>query len=60
MANPPARASAPPLAVDLKARLGAIDQKKLRGYRLERLRQELRKRDYGAALLSDPINTPST
>jgi len=56
MASPTDRASAPPLAFDLAARLAAIDQKKLRGYRLERLRQELRKRDYGACLLSDPIN----
>src|SRR5215469_8145870 len=56
MASPPDRASALPLALDLKARLAGIDQKRLRGYRLERLRQQLRGRDYGACLLSDPIN----
>jgi len=56
MASPTDRATAPPLAFDLAGRLAAIDQKKLRAYRLERLRQELRKRDYGASLLSDPIN----
>src|SRR5438552_15997840 len=56
MTSPTDRATAPPLAFDLKARLAAIDQRKLRGYRLERLRQELRKRDYGACLLSYPIN----
>jgi len=56
MTGPTDRASAPPLAFDLKGRLAAIDQRKLRGYRLERLRRELQKRDYGAALLSDPIN----
>src|SRR5438270_11372487 len=54
--SPTDRATVPPLAFDLPARLGAIDQKKLRSYRLERLRQELRKRDYGACLLADPIN----
>ena len=56
MASPTDRVSAPPLAFDLAARLAAIYHKKHRGYRLERLRQELRKRDYGACLLSGPIN----
>jgi len=55
MPDPSSRPTAP-LALDLPARLGAIDQRKLRAYRLERLRRELRKRDYGACLLSDPIN----
>ncbi len=35
-----------PLAVDVVARIAEIDQKKLRAYRLERLRAELRRRDY--------------
>jgi len=48
--------SAVPLAFDLPARLAAIDQRKLRAYRLERLRGELQKRDYVGCLLSDPIN----
>ena len=56
MASPADRASPAPLAFDLKARLAGIDQKKLRAYRLERLRRELQKRDCGAALLADPIN----
>ncbi len=33
-----------------------IDQTALLGYRLERLRAELRKRDYAGAVLSDPMN----
>ena len=33
-----------------------LDMKKLRAYRLGRLRAELRKRDYGAAVLFDPIS----
>src|SRR5882724_10953014 len=45
-----------PLAVDVPARLAAIDQKKLRAWRLERLRAELRKRDYAGALFGDPLN----
>ena len=55
-AHDPNRGFVAPLAVDVPRRLAAIDQKKLRGFRLERLRSELRKRDYGACLLSDPIN----
>ncbi|HZS84467.1 MAG TPA: Xaa-Pro peptidase family protein [Stellaceae bacterium] len=47
---------AAPLALDVPARLAAIDQKKLRAYRLERLRAELRRRDYMGCLLGDPIN----
>jgi Xaa-Pro aminopeptidase len=45
-----------PLRVDMPARLAAIDQRQLRAYRLERLRSELRRRDYAACLLADPIN----
>ncbi len=45
-----------PLAVDVPARLAAINQRKLCAYRLERLRAELHKRDYAGCLLADPIN----
>ncbi len=45
-----------PLTVDVPARLVAINQRKLRAYRLERLRAELHKRDYAGCLLADPIN----
>lgn len=45
-----------PLAVDVAARIAEIDQKKLRAYRLERLRAELRRRDYMGCLLTDPLN----
>ena len=45
-----------PLAIDVAARIAAIDQKKLRAYRLERLRDELRRRDYMGCLLTDPLN----
>ncbi len=45
-----------PLTVDVPARLAAINQRKLRAYRLERLRAELYKRDYAGCLLADPIN----
>jgi Xaa-Pro aminopeptidase len=34
----------------------AVDRPKLRAYRLERLRQQLRARDYAGLLLLDPIN----
>ena len=44
------------LAIDMPARLGAIDRRKLRLDRLARIRAELVAHDYGAALLSDPIN----
>ena len=33
-----------------------IDMARLRGYRLGRLQAELKRRDYAAALLTDPIN----
>ena len=45
-----------PLAVDVPARLAAIDERKLRAYRLERLRAELKKRDYAGAIFGDPLN----
>ena len=44
------------LAIDMAKRLTAIDQRKLRADRLARVRAELVRHDYGAALLSDPIN----
>ncbi|MGZ4771198.1 MAG: M24 family metallopeptidase, partial [Ilumatobacteraceae bacterium] len=44
------------LAIDIPTRLGAIDRRKLRLDRLARIRAELVAHDYGAALLSDPIN----
>ena len=44
------------LAIDMTTRLAAIDQRKLRADRLARVRAELVRHDYGAALLSDPIN----
>ncbi len=44
------------LAIDMPTRLGAIDQLKLRADRLARVRAELVNHDYGAALLSDPLN----
>jgi Xaa-Pro aminopeptidase len=45
-----------PLGLDIKARIAAIDEVKLARDRLERLRVELKKRDFAAALLADPIN----
>jgi Xaa-Pro aminopeptidase len=45
-----------PLAFDVQARIDAIDQVAMRGYRLARLRAELSKRDYAGALLADPMN----
>ena len=44
------------LSIDMAERLAGIDQGKLRADRLARVRAELVKHDYGAALLSDPIN----
>lgn len=44
------------LSIDMTTRLAAIDQRKLRADRLARVRAELVEHDYGAALLSDPIN----
>jgi Xaa-Pro aminopeptidase len=45
-----------PLAFDVAARIAAIDRKKLRAYRLARLRAELARNDYMGCLLADPIN----
>ena len=45
-----------PLGLDIAQRLEAIDQEKLRAYRLARFRAELARRDYAGALLADPIN----
>lgn len=44
------------LALDLPARIAEIDHSRLHAERLVRLRQELIKRDYAAALLFDPMN----
>jgi Xaa-Pro aminopeptidase len=44
------------LVIDIPARLAAIDQRTLRADRLARVRAELVKHDYGAALLFDPMN----
>ncbi|MDH3689706.1 MAG: aminopeptidase P family N-terminal domain-containing protein, partial [Gammaproteobacteria bacterium] len=33
-----------------------VDMVRMRGYRLQRVQQQLRERDYGAAVLYDPIN----
>ena len=46
----------PPLGLDINARIAEVDQIALRGYRLGRLRAELKKRDFAGALLSDPMN----
>jgi Xaa-Pro aminopeptidase len=40
----------------VREKIAHIDQRKLRAYRLERLRAELRKRDVAGCLLADPIN----
>ena len=45
-----------PLAIDVEARNAAIDHGQLAADRLARFRAELVRRDYGAAVLSDPIN----
>jgi Xaa-Pro aminopeptidase len=45
-----------PLGLDINGRAAAIDQIKLTGDRLDRLRGELKKRDFAAALLADPVN----
>lgn len=44
------------LAIDIPARLAAIDRRKLRLDRLAKIREQLVAHDYGAALLSDQIN----
>jgi len=44
------------LSIDMPARLAEIDRRKLRLDRLAKIRAELVALDYGAALLSDPMN----
>ena len=48
--------SVAPVDAALLQRMTTIDQDRLIRYRLERLRAELRKRDYAGAVLSDPMN----
>ncbi len=45
-----------PLDQGLLDRQDAIDQAKLRSYRLERVREQLRLRDAAGAILADPLN----
>ena len=45
-----------PVDAGIFARMGEIDQPTMIRYRLERLRAELRKRDFAGAVLSDPMN----
>jgi Xaa-Pro aminopeptidase len=45
-----------PIDAGILSRMEKIDQNALFRYRLERLRAELRKRDYAGAVLSDPMN----
>src|SRR5579871_4098010 len=45
-----------PIDAGILKRSSEIDQTKLIRYRLDRLRAELRKRDYAGAVLSDPMN----
>jgi Xaa-Pro aminopeptidase len=54
--RPVASGAPAPLAIDVPARNAAIDHETLRADRLARIRAELVRRDYGAALFSDPIN----
>jgi Xaa-Pro aminopeptidase len=59
MAVPPRDdAPRPAVATDaaMMARMATIDQDKLTRYRLDRLRAELRRRDYAGAVLTDPMN----
>jgi Xaa-Pro aminopeptidase len=50
------RRAAPALDLDIAGAIAAIDQRKLRGWRLDRVRAELKRRDYMGCLLADPIN----
>ncbi len=52
----PTPVEVPPLGLDLAARCAEIDSRQMGLDRLARLRAELARRDYAAALLSDPIN----
>jgi Xaa-Pro aminopeptidase len=47
---------AAPLGFDVQQRIAAIDEHALQTWRLERVRAELRRRDYAGALLADPMN----
>jgi Xaa-Pro aminopeptidase len=57
-AAPRTQAPPPVPAIDaaLTQRMTEIDQDRLIRYRLDRLRAELRRRDYAGAVLSDPMN----
>jgi Xaa-Pro aminopeptidase len=50
------RRDAAATGLDVAGRIAAIDQKKLRAWRLDRVRAELKRRDYMGCLLADPIN----
>ena len=50
------RQVAPVLDLDIAGGIAAIDQRKLRAWRLDRVRAELKRRDYMGCLLADPIN----
>jgi Xaa-Pro aminopeptidase len=52
----PGTRTAAPLAFDIAERIARIDEKKLRSYRLGRLRAELKRLDYMGCLLVDPLN----
>jgi Xaa-Pro aminopeptidase len=45
-----------PLAVDVASRIAEIDETAVRKYRLDRVREQLRRQDVAGALLSDPFN----
>jgi len=55
-APPDAPRQVAPIDGAVMARMAEIDQDRLIRYRLERLRAELRKRDYAGAVISDPMN----
>ncbi len=50
------RRAAPALDLDIAGGIAAIDHRKLRAWRLDRVRAELKRRDYMGCLLADPIN----
>lgn len=45
-----------PIDTSILDRQDLVDQDKLVAYRLERVREELRKRDVAGAMLADPLN----
>ena len=51
-----AAGQAAPVDAGILARMDKIDQAPMLRYRLDRFRAELRKRDYAAAVLFDPLN----